>query len=30
MHLRLVLGFAARLPLLVARRVTGRPPFGRG
>jgi len=28
MHLRLLLGFALRLPLLVARRMAGRPPFG--
>ena len=27
MHLRLVLGFALRLPSLVARRIAGRPPF---
>jgi hypothetical protein len=29
MHLRLLLGFLLRLPLLVARRLGGRPPFGR-
>jgi glycosyltransferase involved in cell wall biosynthesis len=29
MHARLVLGFLARLPLLVTRRLTGRPPFAR-
>ena len=29
MHTRLVLGFLVRLPVLVARRVAGRPPFGR-
>jgi glycosyltransferase involved in cell wall biosynthesis len=28
MHLRLLLGFALRLPLLLARRLSGRPPFG--
>jgi glycosyltransferase involved in cell wall biosynthesis len=28
MHTRLILGFLARLPLLIARRATGRPPFG--
>jgi len=28
MHSRLLLGFAWRLPLLVARRLAGRPPFG--
>ena len=28
MHLRLLLGFVLRLPLLVARRLAGRPPFG--
>jgi glycosyltransferase involved in cell wall biosynthesis len=28
MHLRLVCGFMLRLPLLLARRMTGRPPFG--
>jgi len=28
MHLRLLLGFALRLPVLVARRIAGRPPFG--
>jgi glycosyltransferase involved in cell wall biosynthesis len=28
MHLRLLLGFALRLPLLLARRLRGRPPFG--
>jgi hypothetical protein len=28
MHLRLLLGFLLRLPLLAARRLTGRPPFG--
>jgi glycosyltransferase involved in cell wall biosynthesis len=28
MHARLMLGFALRLPLLIARRLTGRPPFG--
>ena len=28
MHLRLLLGFAIRLPLLAARRLTRRPPFG--
>ena len=27
MHLRLLLGFALRLPLLAARRLAGRPPF---
>ena len=30
MHARLLLGFALRLPLLVGRRLAGRPPFGRG
>jgi len=29
MHLRLLLGFALRLPMLVARRLAGRPPFRR-
>jgi glycosyltransferase involved in cell wall biosynthesis len=29
MHLRLLLGFALRLPLLAARRFAGRPPFAR-
>jgi glycosyltransferase involved in cell wall biosynthesis len=29
MHLRLMLGFVLRLPSLVARRIAGRPPFGR-
>jgi glycosyltransferase involved in cell wall biosynthesis len=29
MHARLLLGFAWRLPALVARRVAGRPPFAR-
>jgi glycosyltransferase involved in cell wall biosynthesis len=29
MHLRLLLGFAWRLPGLLLRRLTGRPPFGR-
>ena len=29
MHLRLLVGFAVRLPMLVARRLTGRPPFRR-
>ncbi|MEP6739985.1 MAG: glycosyltransferase family 2 protein [Caldimonas sp.] len=28
MHLRLVLGFLLRLPILLARRLGGRPPFG--
>jgi glycosyltransferase involved in cell wall biosynthesis len=28
MHARLLLGFALRLPLLVARRLAGKPPFG--
>ena len=28
MHLRLLLGFALRLPLLAARRLARRPPFG--
>jgi hypothetical protein len=28
MHLRLVLGFALRLPSLIVRRLAGRPPFG--
>jgi glycosyltransferase involved in cell wall biosynthesis len=28
MHLRLLLGFALRLPVLVMRRLAGRPPFG--
>jgi hypothetical protein len=28
MHLRLLLGFALRLPMLAARRLAGRPPFG--
>jgi glycosyltransferase involved in cell wall biosynthesis len=28
MHLRLLFGFAIRLPMLAARRLTGRPPFG--
>jgi glycosyltransferase involved in cell wall biosynthesis len=28
MHLRLLLGFALRLPMLAARRFSGRPPFG--
>ena len=28
MHLRLMAGFLARLPMLVARRATGKPPFG--
>ena len=28
MHLRLLLGFALRLPMLAARRLTRRPPFG--
>jgi glycosyltransferase involved in cell wall biosynthesis len=28
MHLRLLVGFALRLPLLAARRLAGRPPFG--
>jgi glycosyltransferase involved in cell wall biosynthesis len=28
MHLRLLAGFAIRLPWLLARRLTGRPPFG--
>ena len=30
MHLRLLLGFALRLPSLVVRRLTGRPPFRPG
>ena len=30
MHLRLLLGFALRLPSLVVRRITGRPPFRSG
>jgi glycosyltransferase involved in cell wall biosynthesis len=30
MHLRLLLGFALRLPLLVMRRLAGRAPFGSG
>ncbi len=30
MHLRLLLGFALRLPLLLARRLARRPPFGPG
>ena len=30
MHLRLLLGFAWRLPMLLARRLAGRPPFGPG
>ena len=29
MHTRLMLGFLVRLPLLIAKRVTGSPPFGR-
>ena len=29
MHTRLMLGFLLRLPVLVARRVARRPPFGR-
>jgi hypothetical protein len=29
MHLRLLLGFAVRLPVLVAHRLAGRPPFAR-
>jgi len=28
MHLRLLLGFAVRLPMLAVRRLAGRPPFG--
>ena len=28
MHLRLLLGFALRLPMLAARRLARRPPFG--
>jgi hypothetical protein len=28
MHLRLLLGFAFRLPMLAARRLARRPPFG--
>jgi len=28
MHLRLMAGFLARLPMLVGRRLAGRPPFG--
>ena len=28
MHLRLLLGFAVRLPMLAARKLAGRPPFG--
>ncbi len=28
MHARLLLGFAVRLPMLVAKRLSGRPPFG--
>jgi len=27
MHLRLLLGFLVRLPVLVVRRMSGRPPF---
>jgi hypothetical protein len=30
MHLRLMAGFLARLPMLVGRRLAGRPPFGGG
>jgi len=30
MHLRLMAGFVARLPMLVGRRLAGRPPFGPG
>ena len=30
MHTRLVLGFVLRLPLLIARRLAGKPPFARG
>jgi glycosyltransferase involved in cell wall biosynthesis len=30
MHLRLMAGFVARLPMLVGRRLAGRPPFGGG
>ncbi len=30
MHLRLMLGFVLRLPLLMARRLTGKPPFAGG
>jgi len=29
MHTRLMVGFVLRLPLLVARRLAGRPPFQR-
>ena len=29
MHLRLLLGFVVRLPMLLLRRLTGRPPFDR-
>jgi len=29
MHLRLMVGFFLRLPSLLARRLSGRPPFGR-
>jgi hypothetical protein len=29
MHLRLMAGFLLRLPSLLARRLAGRPPFGR-
>jgi len=30
MHTRLMLGFVLRLPLLIARRLAGKPPFVRG
>jgi hypothetical protein len=29
MHLRLLLGFVLRLPVLALRKLKGRPPFGR-
>jgi hypothetical protein len=30
MHTRLMLGFVLRVPLLMARRLAGKPPFARG
>jgi glycosyltransferase involved in cell wall biosynthesis len=30
MHIRLMLGFVLRLPMLMARRLAGKPPFARG
>jgi glycosyltransferase involved in cell wall biosynthesis len=30
MHIRLVLGFVLRLPLLIVQRLAGKPPFARG